>query len=642
MTPTQIRSLLDDLFVFGTLTFDELTESLAQQLIAATKDAYYNTGAPLITDAQYDQLEQHVGRRYTALAPEQNTGAPVRGRNTKLPIQMGGLTQLHEETQLLSWRVPGKYVLSDKLDGNSILLHYVNGMFKSAMTRGDGTMGKDVTQHLQQMTFPRELPGINREVFVRCEAIIRNEQFDEIVANSDRAYKNARNTVAGLLNTIEPNHKLLSMIDIVAYQIIGVDVEYKQQELLLLVNLGFNTVRYQVVDGKRLTFDFLAQMLVINKETSPYELDGIVIDVDSTDQRNKMRSNSMEPEFARKFKVNNQSVESVVVDVEWSVSKDGYVKPTVVVEPVDLLGVTIRRATGHNARNIYDMKICPGAGVEITRQGDVIPSINAVTIPSSTGEEYDRWFNDALTEAVDQWTWNATEVDVVLADTNNPLVRQQMLIHVMNALEIDQMREGNVIKMFNQGYETFEQLLEADTNDFVNAIGSNGAIAYTSFAKKLQSIKIEELMVASGLFGRGIGIKKLRKALEVVDGDFTKLASIELASVEGFHDKTADRVMSALPSFIEFFQQVQQSIAIAPFHTTIEGKFSGQVVVFTGFRDNSLKQQLIELGAQVVDSYTKKVTMVIARDPNDGSTKLTKARANGAVIIGLDEIESQL
>lgn len=641
MTPTQIRSLLDDLFVFGTLSFDEINESMARQLITATKDAYYNTGTPLITDAQYDQLEQYVGRRYPALAPEQSIGAPVRGRNHKLPIQMGGLTQLHEETQLTAWRVDGQYILSDKLDGNSILLHYVDGKFKSALTRGDGTMGKDVTNHVQSMSFPREFPA-QGQAFVRCEAIIPVDRFQQVVIDANRAYKNARNTVAGLLNTINPNLKVLSMVDIVAYQLIGLDAMSKQRELQLLSEIGFNTVRYHVVDGSKLTFDYLTQVLADSKASSVYELDGIVIDVDSTLQRNQMRSNSLEPEFARKFKVNNQSVESVVVDVDWSVSKDGYVKPTVIVEPVDLLGVTIRRATGHNARNIYDMKICPGAGVEITRQGDVIPSINAVTIPSSTGDDYDRWFNDALTEAVDNWMWNSTGVDVVLADTDNPTVRQQMLIHVMNALEIDQMREGNVIKMFDQGFETFEQLLDADSNDFVDALGVNGLVAYNSFAKKIQSIKIEELMVASGVFGRGIGIRKLRKALEVVDGEFDKLASVDLASVEGFHDKTAGRLKSALPAFVEFFDRVQASITLAPFNNTIDGKFSGEVVVFTGFRDNSLKQQLIELGAQVVDSYTKKVTMVIARDPNEGSTKLNKARANGAKIVGLDEIESQL
>ncbi len=642
MTPSQIRSLLDDLFVFGTLSFDEITESMAHQLITTTKDAYYNTDAPLITDDQYDQLERYVANKYPSLAPEKNTGAPVRGRTHKLPIQMGGLTQLHDETQLMLWLVPGQqYVISDKLDGNSILLHYVDGKFTAALTRGDGKMGKDVTTHVQSMVFPREL-NTQGQVFVRCEAIIPGDQFQQVIVDANRAYKNARNTVAGLLNTIDPNHRVLSSIDVVAYQLIGLDVMSKQHELQLLSQIGFKTVRYQTVDGSKLTVDYLAQVLADNKASSVYELDGIVIDVDSTMQRNRMRSNSLEPEFARKFKVNNQSVESVVVDVEWSVSKDGYVKPTVIVEPVDLLGVTIRRATGHNARNIYDMKICPGAGVEITRQGDVIPSINAVTIQSSTGDDYDRWFNDALTEAVDNWAWNSTGVDVVLSDTDNPTVRQQMLIHVMNALEIDQMREGNVIKMFDRGFETFEQLLDADSNDFVDAMGVNGLVAYNSFAKKIQSIKIEELMVASGVFGRGIGIRKLRKALEVVDGEFDKLASVDLASVEGFQDKTAGRVMSALPSFVEFFGRVQSSIALAPFNNAVNGKFSGQVVVFTGFRDNSLKRQLIELGAQVVDSYTKKVTMVIARDPNDGSTKLNKARANGAKIVGLDEIESQL
>ena len=261
---------------------------------------------------------------------------------------------------------------------------------------------------------------------------------------------------------------------------------------------------------------------------------------------------------------------------------------------------------------------------------------------SSEIEDYNQWFEASINEVADEWTWNDTGVDVILADSDNEAVRRRMMIHVLTMLEIDQMREGNVMKMFDHGFETFEQLLDADSSDFVEAMGSNGTIAYMSFAKKIQNISIEELMVASGLFRRGMGRKKLRKALEAVDGNFQQLSGIDLASIEGFQDKTASKVINALYEFSTFYDRVSDKITLAPFHTDIEGKFSGHVVVFTGFRDSSLKATLVELGAQVVDSYSKKVTLVVAKDPNEGSTKLKKARENGAKIIGLDEIEEMI
>lgn len=643
MTPIQARQLLDDLFVFETSSVADLSEKVAKELLTITKDAYYNSASPMITDAQFDSLEQYVATKFPSLSPQANVGAVPRGRTHKLPIKMGGLIQVYNGSQLESWRTNGDvFVVSDKLDGNSVLLHYEDGKFVSAFTRGDGLVGKDITRHVQLINFPKQIP-VSGVVDIRCEGIIAIDTFDEVVAKS-KAYKNARNTVAGVFNALEPKAEILPLFHLVAYQLIGGDPIQinKQEELKKLEKFGFNVVRYDVVSRADINTDTLTNMLNLAKSASRYELDGVVIDIDSAEQRAKMRSSSLDPEYARKFKINAESVESTVVDVEWTISKDGYLKPTIIVEPVDLLGVTIRRATGHNARNICELMICPGARVEIMRQGDVIPGINSVIEQSTEVEDYNQWFESSLNEVADEWVWNDTGVDVILADSDNDSVRLRMMIHVLTMLEIDQMREGNVIKMFDNGFETFEQLLDADSGDFIEAMGSNGTIAYMSFAKKIQNISIEELMVASGLFGRGMGRKKLRKALEAVDGEFQQLKNINIASIEGFQDKTASKVVNALDQFTAFYYRVSDKITLAPFRTDIDGKFSGQVVVFTGFRDSSLKATLIELGAQVVDSYSKKVTLVIAKDPNEGSTKLKKARENGAKIIGLDEIEEMI
>ena len=375
MTPIQARQLLDDLFVFETTNLASLSEKVAKELLAITKDAYYNSASPMITDAQFDSLEQYVATKFPSLSPQANVGAVPRGRTHKLPIKMGGLIQVFNGSQLESWRTNGDvFVVSDKLDGNSVLLHYEDGKFVSAFTRGDGLVGKDITRHVQLIDFPKQIP-VTGIVDIRCEGIIAIDTFEEVVAKS-KAYKNARNTVAGVFNALEPRAEILPLFHMVAYQIVGGDQINKQEELELLKQFGFNVVRYVVVNRDDINIDNLTDLLNQAKSTSRYELDGVVIDIDSAEQRANMRSSSLDPEYARKFKINAESVESTVVDVEWTISKDGYLKPTIIVEPVDLLGVTIRRATGHNARNICEMMICPGARVEIMRQGDVIPGIN--------------------------------------------------------------------------------------------------------------------------------------------------------------------------------------------------------------------------------------------------------------------------
>lgn len=644
MNVQQARQVLDDIFVFQSIQIEDLSESVAKDLLRITKDHYYNNtklGKPLITDAQYDVLEAKLATKFPVLSPSNNVGAAPRGRTHKLPTQMGGLIQVYDSNQLTTWIDPlTTYVISDKLDGNSVLLQYQNHKFVAAYTRGDGVMGKDITKHVSLIDFPKQLdPRFTLpNALVRCEGIIPVTVFEQVIAKS-RAYKNARNTVAGAFNTIVPDANLLPLFHLVAYQIVGVSGVDKQTELQTLTDMGFNVVRYKVMCGDAITYQTMSDALLETKNTSVYELDGVVIDVNEASIRSSMRSSSLDPEYARKFKLTTESVESTVTDVEWVVSKDGYLKPTIIIEPVDLLGVTIRRATGHNARNIYNLGICPGARVEVTRQGDVIPGISSVIEPSTEITDYQQWFEQSLDEITDDWTWNDTDVDVVLNDSNNDTVKLRMMIHVLTMLEVDQLREGNVIKLFDRGFTSFEQLIDADTNDFVDAMGVNGTIAYMSLAKKLQNIRIEELMVASGLFGRGIGRKKLRRALEVVDGQFDKLKDIELDKIEGFQEKTANKVTTALGEFAKFYERISGKVTLAPFHNKIEGLLSGQVVVFTGFRDSTLKASLTELGAQVVDTYNKKVTMVIARDPNEGSTKLTKARQNGARVIGLDEVE---
>jgi DNA ligase (NAD+) len=643
MTPSQVNYLVDELFTFQTTSITDLSEQIASELLKACKDAYYNTDTPLITDTQFDTLEQALSDKYPSLSPQITVGTAPRGRAHTLPVKMGGLIQTHTSGDLLNWiNKKATYVISNKLDGNSVLLEFNGGKFHAAFTRGDGFKGKDITPHVKLMSFPKKI-GLTGTVFVRAEIIIAIDKFADVVSKS-KAYKNPRNTVAGMLNAIEPNTRVLPLFDLIAYQITGdgTDGWNKVTQFEYLDTAGFSVAEYRVGSASDINFDQLTEALVREKKNSRYELDGFVIDVNESNIRNEMRSSSLDPEYARKFKINALSVESTVIDVEWAISKDGYIKPTIIVEAVDLLGVTIQRATGHNAKNIWDMKICPGARVEIQRMGDVIPAVIAVTEESQDVVAYSEWFEQSVSDVVDDWAWNETNVDLVVGDQNHDAIKRQMLIHVMTMLEVDQMREGNVNKMFDAGFETFEQLLEASYHDFVGAIGANGAIAHASLSKKLQNIKLEELMVASGLFGRGIGTRKLRKGLEAVDGNLDLFSKIDLTTVEGFQDKTARKVTNALSEFHQFVTRVSDKITLAPFHNMIQGKFTGETIVFTGFRDASLKEMLIEIGAHVVDSYSKKVTIVVAKDPSENSGKLKKARENGARIIGLDELDAMI
>lgn len=152
--------------------------------------------------------------------------------------------------------------------------------------------------------------------------------------------------------------------------------------LSLLHEEGFIIPGYFVVKGKKLNDVFLKNYLTERRETTEYAIDGVVLDVDNEECRQKINPSkeTLNPEYARKFKISdvNNYAETKVVDVELNVSKTGYIKPTIVFEPVELVGVTISRCTGFNMKYIYDNKIQPGCVIGITRQGDVIPMITGV------------------------------------------------------------------------------------------------------------------------------------------------------------------------------------------------------------------------------------------------------------------------
>ena len=195
------------------------------------------------------------------------------------------------------------------------------------------------------------------------------------VSKSGKMYKNPRNMMSGVSNSETPNNiGVYSYIDFVAYEIVGSELS-KTKQLEQLAAWGFRVVTYDVVDRSQLTDQLLTAFIQDAKSSSPYELDGAVIEIESADSRKNNNTDALNPEYAFKYKIvdGSNSSTAVVKCVHWNVSKDGYLKPRVQIEPVNLLGVTIQYATGFNAQFIQQSGIGPGAVIRLVRSGDVIP-----------------------------------------------------------------------------------------------------------------------------------------------------------------------------------------------------------------------------------------------------------------------------
>ena len=369
-------------------TVEDIVDQLNQAALA------YAEGFPIMTDEEFDALEILLKLRDPKNDYFKEVGAPVRGAKTALPVAMGSLDQVYGNDLLSTvrqyWLTDDVAILTAKLDGASLLLEYVDGVFKRALTRGDGYEGQDVTQIFTHCEcVPKKVPGIfmPNPLYIRAEAIFTESDFKSLneAGKLGRTYKNARNYVAGQLNRqyADAESVFVKNIHVIAYQIFGDFSKSHQLDMLRL--FGFEiaenlTSTFESLDESKL--ERVLRQFKSSEISSKYAIDGVVVDVDANDTRVRLAESdnrgSINPNFQWKFKINDNRTITTVVDVEWNISKNGYLKPRVQVEPVELAGVTISFATGFNAKFIYENKIGPGAVVQVCRAGDVIPYLERV------------------------------------------------------------------------------------------------------------------------------------------------------------------------------------------------------------------------------------------------------------------------
>ncbi len=613
-------------------------------------DAYYNVGDPTMSDADFDALEAQLCALDPANPYFLDIGSTIRGDKVKLPVTMGSLDQVHEG-ETVRWIKTEKLenvsiVAADKLDGNSILLVYNDhGDLQIAYTRGNGEEGQDVTRHVRQMVnVPKT--GVVGVRYVVAEVIMTDATFasivDQLEVETNKAYKNPRNFVAGQMNKKVATPLFYKHVHIVAFGTRDKGVEKTEQYDRLALS-GFTVAGYRIFKGKDLSDDMLAEYLQERHADSDYALDGIVLDVNATTVRDKMeanrRSSSLNPAYAKKFKVGQADnvATSTVVTVHWNVSKDGFLKPRVEIVPVDLVGVTVTFATGFNAKFIVDNKIGPGAEILITRSGDVIPFIKGVVTPATT-----MLMPDA--DVVGDYSWtepnaNGDCVDLILDDIDNSDdVKLRRIKQFFSSMSVEFLSSRGLEKLFDAGYTTIESIITAPVAKVQAIVGNaNGQKGMASLAARLTNVKPWMLAGSHPAFGRGIGRRKLKKVFDQY-GSVLFLTVEALVAVESIEETTALKIIDAKTDYLLFLDAIDgyYSFDTMVEEKVTEGPLIGQYVVFTGVRNAELKEALEQAGAEVGDSKSK-MTILIAKDPSGGSSKLVKAREKGVNVIGVDD-----
>jgi NAD-dependent DNA ligase len=658
ITRDQGLQIIKNISMFG---LEEAAIDSIVSLLELADDLYYNDD-PILEDSEYDVIYRFAKNYAPTDAYFLGVGSSVRGGKVTLPFTMGSLNQIYEgdlQNWINKWSLYQTQigVISDKLDGTSGLIVYdANGKFQISYSRGDGVLGADTSRILSRLhSVPKSIMTAGTPFVVRGENIISIKNFpklQEVVKNSaGKKYKNARNAVSGLLNASTMPTEAYKFIDFVAYEIVGSSLS-KLDQFNLLVDLGFQVPHRETEYFENMSDNTLTNIIKNRKRLSEYEIDGIVVDVNSAAKRSAMNQtrSTLNPVHTIKYKVADADnyAEVVVEDVTFSISKHGYLKPTIRLTPTDLVGVTISNCTGFNAKFIKDNHIGPGSVIGLTRSGDVIPFCSKVIKPMPV-EIYDDWFFEKVRPfGNSHWTVNAAgvEVDLVLDDADlDPTAKYERLVDFFNTIDAPHLGEGNLQKIFDMGFETPESVITLTQEDFGCILNSQtmGKKIFQGLKEKLTNIPIYKLMGAYPSFGRGVGVRKMKLLYDAFEGDMAQCFHLgAIMKVSGFEEKTAKKIQAGYQQFADFLMEVRNNISLALYEAPKVGKFTDIVVVFTGFRDKTLEAQIVEQGGKVGSDVSSKTGLVVTLDPNGSSGKLKKARKLNIDIIVVETLKSLL
>ena len=631
----------------------------------------YREGNPLVSDEIYDYLFDALKERNPSSSFFKEIGAPVVDEKTKamLPYKMFSLDKIkNEEGPLRLWRskFPGDIVVSDKLDGNSCLLHIKDKKI-SIFTRGNGEIGQDISYLVPHISifkhdkYKQFILENYSEFAIRGELILSKDDWKLIKAKYPEL-SNDRNTVAGTINAKSPNYDILKKIHFVAYEwIIGRNNDldelgpFKPSEYFEFMHkLGMEIAEHKIIKSKDVNLQSLSDFLEERRNIGKYVIDGIVVVQNEIHERDE--TGNPKYSFAFKSLATQEQAEVTVIDIEWNISKDGLLKPLVLFAPIELDGVILRKATGKNAKFIEDNVIGVGAKIVITRAGGVIPDILKITkIADSKKPGFPQDIN---------YVWNENHVEIMISaeDADDEILDAwdlKRLVYFFVTLETDGVSEGVVSRLFEAGYDSVKKIINLKVEDLLEIEGfkqRSSQKVVLSIADALAKASTLKIMKASNMFEGGIGEKKLKLIADVYPDILDKKKRFvpkleKLLEIPGIAEITAVNFLDCLPNFWSFIEEnglleyikevgipkVEAKVLVSSEHK----EFLSKTFVFSGFRNKEWKDLIESNGGKVTDSVSKKTDIVIVKDKSEISNKIEKAKELGIPIYSLEEISSK-
>jgi DNA ligase (NAD+) len=646
---------------------------------------YYVLDDPEISDAEFDRLMNELKAIEAAhpelIAPDsptQRVGGKPREGFVKVPhsVPMLSLDNAYNEEELRNWErrvheLTGRrgkdveYVCELKLDGMSLALRYEAGKLVRGITRGDGSTGEDVTANVRTVrSIPLSIPldklnkaGIPADFEVRGEMLMPIASFKKMNAERERQglslFANPRNATAGTVRQLEPSITAERRLDYFAYMLISngrTICSQHWQTLNALETAGFKVnVRRALADSFDEIWSFISQWEE-KRESLPYEIDGVVIKVNSTALQNELGFTGKAPRWAIAYKYAARSGITQIENIHVQVGRTGKLTPVAELKPVPIGGTTVSRATLHNMGEIERLGVNIGDWVEVERGGDVIPKVTRVIDDAKHPRGHKSFHMPEHCPVCGGHVVRAEgEADHRCVNQKCPAKLRETILHFASrgVMNIDGMGDSLVSQLTERGLVKDVADIYKLTKDKLLSLERMGDKSAENILREIESSK--KLPLERVIYGLGIRFVGERTAQFLAE-HFGALDALESASEDELQqvEEVGPRIAK---SIVEFFAEPKNRELVEELRAAglqLKGKkkergtkLAGKTFVLTGtlanYTRDEAKKLIEDAGGKVAGSVSKKTDYVVAG--SDAGSKLEKAREFGIAV--LDEAAMQ-
>jgi DNA ligase (NAD+) len=638
---------------------------------------YYVLDRPQVSDAEYDALMRELRALEEAHpefaspdSPTQRVGGKPREGFLKVRHSAPMLSldnALNEEelrafdrrVQELLGGAPYKYVAELKLDGLSLAVQYRDGAFARAVTRGDGTVGEDVTENARTIrTIPLRVKSRPSDWEVRGEVVMNSKGFEKLNAEREAQglprFANPRNAAAGSLRVLEPTITASRPLDFYSYLFLvngATAFESHWASLEALNEMGFKVNPNRVLcNGVDELLEF-CRTWEAKRDNLPYEIDGVVAKVDSLAQQQALGWTSKAPRWAIAFKYPARQAETVVEAVGVQVGRTGALTPVAHLKPVTVSGVTVSRATLHNEDEIERLGVQIGDTVLIERSGDVIPKVVKVVKQGENRRPFQMPKHCPVCQG--DIVREAGEAASRCINTNCPARLKESVLHfaARPVMNIDGMGDSLVDQLVDRGLVKSVADIYKLTDETLIDLERMGKKSAERITKNVQASKKQPLpRVLNGL---GIPFVGERTATILADtfGDLDEIAAADMEKLQQA-EEVGPKVAHSIRRFFdeprnrELVERLREAGLTFTHEKKLRhvGPLEGMVFVLTGtlpvWSREETKEKIEAAGGKVTGSVSKKTSYVVAGD--DAGSKLDKAVALEVPVIDEPKLREML